>query len=116
VRCFLNPSISQSLYNAHVYVHHCFLLLPQSGNFDINDKNVNGFTALTWTCIRGDVVTTQALVEAGAEVDVTDFQGFSPLSWACTNGHLAVVRVLLAQDASLHYATSCGTSPLAWAR
>ena len=62
------------------------------------------------------MATTQALVEAGAEVDVSDLQGFSPLSWACTNGHLDVVRVLLAQGASVHFATSCGTSPLAWAR
>jgi len=88
--------------------------LIQSGGFDVNHKNANGFTALTWCCIRGDADTTADLIAANADVDTFDEQGFTPLSWACVNGHLEVVKKLLKHGAARDLTTTCGTSPLTW--
>lgn len=66
------------------------LALVASGGFDVDSRNTSGFTALTWTAIRGDTKTARALLKADADPNVIDDQGFTPLGWAATNGFLEV--------------------------
>lgn len=47
---------------------------------DINGKdNYNGYTALHWSCINGNLELAKLLVEVGADIKATDNQGANAL-------------------------------------
>jgi hypothetical protein len=50
-----------------------------SAGSPVNDKNVNGRTALHWAAWRGDPEVVKALVEAGASVNAKDDKGLTAL-------------------------------------
>jgi Ankyrin repeats (many copies) len=45
----------------------------------VNDKNVNGRTALHWAAWRGDPEVVKALIETGASVNAKDDKGLTAL-------------------------------------
>lgn len=57
---------------------------------------------------------TQALLEAGATVNVRDTSGAMPLHWACLQGNLECVRLLLAAGADVDARDDEGRTPLYW--
>ena len=66
---------------------------------DANDAKPDGTAALHWASHRGDLDTVSRLIEAGADVHVTNRYGISPLWLATADGHGAVVEALLVADA-----------------
>ena len=60
-------------------------------------------TPLMWAAARGQVSSLEALLEAGAKVDVTatDGGGHTALMYAARNGHAPVVTRLLAAGAKV---------------
>ncbi|XP_068755250.1 uncharacterized protein [Montipora capricornis] len=55
----------------------------------------NGKTALHYAAYKGQFSSVKALVEAGADLDVTDENGVTPLHRAVIEGHSDIVRILL---------------------
>ena len=62
---------------------------------DVNAAQVDGMTALHWTTLHDDLETARLLVEAGADVTVTNRYAVTPLTLACTNGNGPLVELLL---------------------
>jgi len=56
--------------------------------------------ALVNACREGNTVRLKALVEAGAEVNVTNHEGWTPLMIAALKGHLEIARILVAKGAA----------------
>jgi uncharacterized protein len=59
---------------------------------DVNAAQADGMTALHWAALRDDLDAAQALVEARANVAVTNRYGVTPLSLACQNGSAELVH------------------------
>jgi ankyrin repeat protein len=61
---------------------------------------------------RGDLETVTSLVEAGADVNVTNNEGYTLLHMAVGNGRWEVMEFLLANDADVNAQTQTGTTVL----
>ena len=59
------------------------------------DAVVNGCTALTFACARGDAEVADQLLAAGANPDVRQSNGLTPLHLAAIGGHTKTVALLL---------------------
>ena len=66
---------------------------------DANDAEPDGTTALHWASHRGDIDTVRRLIEAGADIAVTNRYGISALWLAAAEGHGVVVEALLGAGA-----------------
>lgn len=90
----------------------------------VNRRSADGWVPVHLAALRGDVVATKLLVQAGADVNIQTPQGTTPLFFACLYGHCSVVEALLQAGANLedrdtfgrtalHGAAMCktGTSP-----
>jgi len=65
---------------------------------------------------QGDVVDTEALIKAGADVDARDWLQRTPLHWAAVQGNVAVTKVLLDHGANMYAQDKSGKTPLDIAR
>ena len=66
-----------------------------AGEYD----ELDGATAMHLTASRGHASIVQALIEAGANVHVTDGEGATPLAVAAAAGHAGIVDMLTAAGA-----------------
>jgi ankyrin repeat protein len=79
----------------------------------VNAADGDGSTALHWSAANGDVATTNALLQAGANVKaVTRIGGMSPLFMAANNGSAEVIAALLHAGADAKEANANGTTAL----
>ncbi|KAK4069551.1 uncharacterized protein Triagg1_6975 [Trichoderma aggressivum f. europaeum] len=62
---------------------------------NIDSKDEDGRTPLSWAVEHRHEGIAQLLLDAGAEVDSTDKAGWIPLLWAVKNGHEAMAKLLL---------------------
>jgi ankyrin repeat protein len=62
---------------------------------DIESKNKDGWTPLTWAASRGDSAIVKLLLEKAADIESKDTDGRTPLSWAASHGDWASVQLLL---------------------
>jgi len=87
--------------------------------WDLNESDCVGCTALTWAAIRGYEGVVKILLEReDINPDQADTRsGQTPLLWAATNGHAGVVRILLErEDVNPNQVdTGYGQTPLSWA-
>jgi ankyrin repeat protein len=67
---------------------------------DVDGAQADGMTALHWAVYLDDLETAEAIVRAGAKVDLANRYGVTPLSIACTNGNSKMVDRLLASGAN----------------
>ena len=73
---------------------------------------VGGLTPLLYAVREGCTLCTQYLIEAGADVQMTDPEGISPLIMACLNAHWDSARLLLEAGAYIDKWDIYGRSPL----
>lgn len=71
------------------------ILSRYSQLIQINRLTPDGQTALTQSCIDGNIEMVKVLVAFGANVDLTNRDGFSPLHVACFRGNMDLFNVLL---------------------
>ena len=71
-------------------------LLVEKGA-EIESKDNNGQTPLSWAAGNGHEVVVKLLVENGAEIESKDNYGGTPLMWAAE--HEAVVKLLIEKGA-----------------
>jgi ankyrin repeat protein len=80
---------------------------------DVNTRDRGLSTPLIYAALRGKRETAQKLLEAGAQIDVTDAVGWTPLHFAARSesGH-EVLRLLLEVQSKVDIPDSGGTTPL----
>jgi ankyrin repeat protein len=67
---------------------------------------------LVEAALRGHVFVLKELLEAGADVSLTDSQGFFALIFAAQRGHMDCIKLLLAAGADANIANAAGDTPL----
>lgn len=88
-------------------------LLPRA---NINARNEHGMTALMRAANHGRVEMVRALLEHGADPNLTRNDNFTALSLAAFFGHREIVERLIGYGARTDVATRYGTSPQMWAK
>merc|ERR1719311_596028 len=69
---------------------------------DIAAADAEGFTALTWACVKGHRAAVGQLVNCRADCQaVTESNGKTPLSLTAERGHMDCIRELLERKCSL---------------
>ena len=80
---------------------------------DVNAAQGDGMTALHWAASHDDLVTTELLLKAGANVKAgTRIGAITPLFMASKNGSAAIIGALLKAGASASSPDEHGTTPL----
>ncbi|MBF0360854.1 MAG: ankyrin repeat domain-containing protein [Oligoflexia bacterium] len=67
---------------------------------DVNAKDFNGYTALTYASIHGHVDIVQFLLKCGAKVEDRKSNAISPLAWSVMNGHVEIAQKLIEAGAN----------------
>ena len=115
-----NPScVRKALFLAVNHGHEAVveLLLAEDG-VDLNSKDNNGWTLLSWAAWRGhEAVVKLLLAKDGIDPNSKgSFCGWTPLICAAMYGHEAVVKLLLTTDGvDLNFKDHNGWTPLSWA-
>ena len=71
------------------------ILSRYSQLIQINRLTTDGQTALTQSCLDGNLEVAKVLVAHGANVDLTNRDGFSPLHVACFIGRMDLLNFLM---------------------
>jgi hypothetical protein len=92
------------------------IALLENGH-DLNSKDSDGQTPLSWAAQNGHEAVVRLLLEKSAELETKDnHYGQTPLSWAARNGHEAVVALLLEKGVGLETKDKYfSQTPLSWA-
>ena len=69
--------------------------LLESGDFDINEKDSDGETAVLKAARAGRLRLVEKLIAFGANLEISDKEGWTPLHWAAQEGCMSLVGVLL---------------------
>ncbi|HET6988420.1 MAG TPA: glutaminase, partial [Kribbella sp.] len=77
-----------------------------------NQTRIEGVVALTWAASQGDLHEVRALVAAGVDPAIADYDGRTALHLAAAEGQLEVVRYLLTLDIPTDPVDRWGGTPL----
>lgn len=115
----LNPTNDYGHSSLHVAAMHgshdiARLLLEREG-VEMDSKDRDGRTPLSWAVEEGYVEVVQMLLEKGAEVDSKDSKGRTSLSWAAAYGRGEVMQLLFEKGAEVDSKDSEGRTSLSWA-
>jgi ankyrin repeat protein len=86
--------------------------LLEHPDIQVNKAGSNGYTALMVSSLKGFVVPTKMLLNAGADPDKAGSNNETPLILACQNNHEGVVRVLVDAGADKEKSLRNGATPL----
>ena len=75
-------------------------------------SDVNGFTALHIAAWAGNNSALNSILDAGANVNITDNKGKTPLIVAAWEGHSTCMKVLIAEGANVNASDTDGITPL----
>ena len=83
--------------------------------YDLDSKDNNGRTPLSWAAEKGHETVVKQLLEKGAKLESKDNNGRTPLLLAAENGHGTVAKQLLKKGAKLESEDNNGWTPLSTA-
>ncbi|KAH6714364.1 hypothetical protein BKA61DRAFT_673660 [Leptodontidium sp. MPI-SDFR-AT-0119] len=96
--------------------HEAVVRLLLEKGAELEAKDWNSLTPLSWAARNGHDAVVQLLLEKGAELKAKDKYSQTPLSWAAEFGHEAIIRLLLEKGAELEAkGGEYGQTPLSWA-
>ncbi len=78
---------------------------------DLDEKDIDGYTALHHAAMAGHTEVVRLLIENGADLKA-ERNGFIPLHSAAYRGQVNVVRILLASGSEVNVKTDFGHTPL----
>jgi hypothetical protein len=102
------------LYRAASADSPAYDLLTLAG-VDVNARDSDGYSALTYAAEAGDATAVTNLLDRGAYVDPDDTAG-TPLTHAAAKGRLEIVKLLVEHGANVRATNRHGLTPLALAR
>ena len=79
---------------------------------DLNKKDINGYTALSWASINGYTEIVKELIEAKADLNSKDSLGYTALISASINGNTEIVKLLIEAKADLNKMNDYGHTAL----
>lgn len=79
---------------------------------DVNAREQDGATALSWAAMRSNIAVTEMLLKAGANPNLTNELGVGPVALAIENGSAALSALLLNAGADANAAREDGATPL----
>lgn len=82
---------------------HNLLQSNDRENIEINKRDEQGNTPLIKTSKANQIVITEELVKAHADVTISDSNGWTALQYACFYGHIETVKILLTVDKLENY-------------
>ena len=82
------------------------------GGADVNARQSDGATALSWAAMRSNTEIARTLLDAGADPDLANELGVGPLTLAIENGATDLVELLLERGADPSQARENGETPL----
>lgn len=91
---------------------HALRTILQRDKSQVDARDENGRTALHLAAASGQVEFVNALLEAGANVNLRRTDRATPLMLAATNGHAAVVAILMAHGGKPRAVDSTGAEPI----
>jgi ankyrin repeat protein len=83
-----------------------------ANKIDVNARDEDGATALSWAAVRCNMENAELLLKAGANPNLTNEQMVGPLYLAIVNGSPAIVRLLLEHGADAKIARADGETAL----
>jgi ankyrin repeat protein len=88
--------------------------LLKAGGTEVNIRETDGRTPLSWAAAEGHVDVVKVLIEAkGVNVNIPDNGRSTPLLWAAKNGFTEVVEILLkAYNVDIEFRDNRNRSPL----
>ena len=86
--------------------------LLDSGLFDVNQGNPEGFTPLICAARKGHSNIVRIILERGANLSIANDCGFTALHVSSQHGHIVVVKILVEAGAPLEATTLVGSTPL----
>ncbi|KAK4314139.1 hypothetical protein Pmani_014558 [Petrolisthes manimaculis] len=116
-----DPNIQQiegyTVLHKAVYYNHPTIVdaLIKRGDFDINIKSNNSYTALMLAVRNGDVKMVTKLIDNGAKVNPQDEKGYTALMLAVRNGQVSMVTKLLNAGADVNLQDETGRTAVHWA-
>lgn len=78
----------------------------------LDSKDLSGYTALIWACVKDQPTVVQALLDAGASVNQPNSFGDTPLIRACEHNRANIVTSLLRHGAAVNVANLQGHTAL----
>ncbi|KAM3510890.1 hypothetical protein MY11210_005493 [Beauveria gryllotalpidicola] len=88
------------------------MLLEKGANIDAKDND--GRTALSYVAEKGHEAIVKLLLEKGANIDAKDNDGRTALSYVAEKGHEAIVKLLLEKGANIDVKDNDSRTPLSY--
>jgi len=79
---------------------------------DVNERSVDGTTALHWAAARGNREWVQLLLDQGADASLPNDYGATPLSVAAVEGNYQIIEALINADADVDSPNAEGETAL----
>ncbi|MGD8340406.1 MAG: ankyrin repeat domain-containing protein [Gammaproteobacteria bacterium] len=94
-----NASANDSLVQSIESADYAALAQLIDDGADVNERDVDGATALHWAAYADQLQATRILIDAGAEPGVRSRYGVTPLYLAVVNGNTQMIELLLESGA-----------------
>lgn len=106
------PSLLAAVQHRSPYIILALLVNPQV-RANIDERDLNGWTALYTAVANGDEPCCMALLLNGADANTRDYHGHTVLEVAVKGGYLNIVETLIKYKANVNPdLTSCSSPPL----
>ncbi|MEB3327829.1 MAG: ankyrin repeat domain-containing protein [Candidatus Sericytochromatia bacterium] len=108
--------MNRELLVAAAYGHLWRVRSLVEGGANVNWRDEEGYTPLTWAAQHGHTAVVDYLLGRFAGLNPSDKTGYTPLMWAAQEGHTGVVELLLRRGANPYVQDARGANALTLAR